>query len=527
MAFLLWQYLTESARCHPERTAVEAREGSLSYGELDELSNRVAAVLAAAGIGRGARVGMLMPKQHRSVAVMLGVLKTGAAYVPVDPHAPALRGAYILGDCGVRALVTTRAMLAQLGQHAEDLATLETVVLVDGEPEGEAATGAWKVLGWRAVENAEPLAPRPDVAIENDPAYLLYTSGSTGNPKGVILTHRNALAFVEWGAEAFGVRPDDRLSNHAPLHFDLSVFDIYVALRCGACVVMVPDRLTPFPMELARWIEQKRISVWYSVPSALTRLLLHGKMERFAYEQLRTVLFAGEVFPVKYLHGVMERMPHAGFFNLYGPTETNVCTYYQVPRPLPADVSEIPVGRACENTEVFALTDDGRTAGPGGTGELLVRGPTVMPGYWGLPEKSRAVLLADPRQQAYEERVYRTGDLVRLDAAGDYWFIGRKDHMVKSRGYRIELGEIEQALFAHERVREAAVIAIPDEEIGARLLAFVAPQAGTKLAEAELQSWLASRVPRYMVPESILVQTELPQTSTGKTDRQALARSLS
>jgi acyl-coenzyme A synthetase/AMP-(fatty) acid ligase len=236
------------------------------------------------------------------------------------------------------------------------------------------------------------------------------------------------------------------------------------------------------------------------------------------------VLFAGEVFPVKYLCGVMERMPGASFFNLYGPTETNVCTCYRVPRPLPEGATDIPIGRACENTEVFALTDDGVPAAEGEVGELVVRGPTVMPGYWNAPERTREVLVPDPRQQAFVEPVYRTGDLVRHDARGDFWFAGRKDHMVKSRGYRIELGEIEQALYAHAQVRETAVIAIPDDEIGARLLAFVAPQAGAELTEEELQSFLGTRLPRYMKPERVIVQAELPQTSTGKTDRQALTQ---
>jgi amino acid adenylation domain-containing protein len=525
MTFLLWHYLTNSARRHPDRHAVESREGTLTYRELDELSGRVAATLSSAGIGRGDRVGILMPKHHRGVAVMLGVLKTGAAYVPVDPSAPARRAALILVDCAVAALFTTRAHLAQLHEHATELPTLRTVILLDGT-DVPARPDPPTLVPWAAVEAADPAVSRDDVAIETDPAYLLYTSGSTGLPKGVILTHRNAMAFVEWGAAAFDVGPEDRLSNHAPLHFDLSVFDIYVALRSGSCVAIVPDRLAPFPMELARWIDHERITVWYSVPSALTRMLLHGQMERFAYPHLRAVLFAGEVFPIKYLKQVMERFSGARFFNLYGPTETNVCTYHEVARPLSAESTDIPIGRSCANIECFALTDDAAVASAGETGELLVRGPTVMPGYWGLGERSRTVLPPDPRNDAFEERVYRTGDLVRVDDHGRFWFLGRKDHMVKSRGYRIELGEIEQALYAHEGVREAAVVPVPDEEIGARLIAFVAPRDGADLDAAALQAFVAGRIPRHMVPEAIHVREALPRTSTGKTDRQALAATL-
>jgi amino acid adenylation domain-containing protein len=527
MAYLIWQLLTESAREHPDRPAVQAAGGAYTYAELDAESARIASVLGAAGIGPGDRVAILAPKGHRCVAIMLGVSRTGAAYVPIDPHAPARRAATILADCAVRALFTSRAMLAQLSEHAAELPDLGTVVLVDAESGPGVADGGVRIgatLGWAAVEAAEPAPERGDVAIETDPAYLLYTSGSTGRPKGVILTHRNALAFVEWGANSFEIGPEDRLSNHAPLHFDLSVFDIYAALARGACVVLVPDRVAPFPMELASWIDRERISVWYSVPSALTRMLLHGRAERFEYRALRTVLFAGEVFPVKYLREVMERMPSAGFFNLYGPTETNVCTWHEVRRPLPPEATAIPVGRACANTECFALRDDGGVAGAGETGELLVRGPTVMPGYWGLPERSREALPPDPRQAAYEERTYRTGDLVRVGEHGEFWFVGRRDHMVKSRGYRIELGEIEQAILAHPDVREAAVVALPDDEIGARLVAFVAPRNGHgSIGSEAVASFVASRVPRYMVPETVLLRDALPQTSTGKIDRQALA----
>jgi amino acid adenylation domain-containing protein len=342
----------------------------------------------------------------------------------------------------------------------------------------------------------------------------------------VIITHRNALTFIDWGAETFGVGPEDRLSSHAPLHFDLSVFDIYVALQCGACVVLVPDQIAPFPGELAKWIERQRITVWYSVPSALVRMLLHGNMEKVPYTHLRTLLFAGEVFPQKYLREVMRLLPRTEFYNLYGPTETNVCTFYRVPHDLDPAATSIPVGAACANTEVFAQGADGRVAGVGQEGELLVRGGTVMAGYWGLPEKTAQVLIRNPLQPAFEDRVYRTGDIVRLAEDGNYFFVGRRDHMVKSRGYRIELGEIEQVLHSFDKVKEAAVVPVPDEEIGARLRAFVASQDGVELVADELTAYCLGRLPAYMVPESFDVRAELPKTSTGKTDRQALLASL-
>ena len=524
MPYLLWHYLRDSARRYPSEPAVAWRGNVLTYRELDEQSDQVARFFISRGIGPGTRVGLYMPKSHRSVVMMLGILKAGAAYVPTDPSAPPRRIAYILADCGVSALVTTSEKLAELTPSMPALSSLNSILLAGDVNEPDLSSLNAPVHSWTELQHQVLDAPTSAVAIETDPAYLLYTSGSTGNPKGVILSHRNALTFVEWGAETFAIGSNDRLANHAPLHFDLSVFDIYVALRCGACVVIVPDQVAPFPMELARWIGVERITVWYSVPSALTRLLLHGKLERFEYESLRIVLFAGEVFPVKYLRDVMAALSRAEFFNLYGPTETNVCTFYKVPRPLPPEIADLSIGKACENTEVFAVDDGGRRVATGQTGELYVRGPSVMPGYWGLPEKSQDVLVPNALQPAFQERAYRTGDIVRMENDANYTFIGRRDHMVKSRGYRIELGEIEQVLFQHGEVKEAVVIAVPDEEIGTRLKAVVAPRAEGALTEAELHAFCVDRLPRYMVPETFVFLIDLPKTSTGKTDRQALSK---
>jgi len=519
MSFLLWHGLRDSVKRHPDRIAVEWRNEQLTYRQLDELSNAVAASLLDAGIGPGHRVGLFAPKTHKSVVAMIGISKTGAAYVPVDPHAPATRAAFILGNCSVSAIVASSDRIAALGEHRSDVPSLKLALVTDQGADPTA--DAWvRSIGW---DTLIPSGPRtwPE-ATETDPAYLLYTSGSTGRPKGVIITHRNALTFIDWGAETFDIRPDDRLSNHAPLHFDLSVFDIYVALQCGATVVMVPDQVAPFPTELAKWIRDRGITVWYSVPSALVRMLLHGKMDLVQYPALRTVLFAGEVFPMKYLRDVMALLPGAEFYNLYGPTETNVCTFYHVPHSMDPAATSIPIGVACANTVVFAVDSDGRVTGVGEEGELVVRGPALMVGYWSLPEKTAEMLVRNHLQPAFAEPLYRTGDIVRLGEDGNYVFIGRRDHMVKSRGYRIELGEIEQVLHQYEKVREAVVIPIPDEEVGARLKAFVSPGEAMDVTADELQAFCMARLPHYMVPEAFYVRTELPKTSTGKTDRQAL-----
>lgn len=528
MGYLLWHYVAENARRYPSNLAIVSRDNRLTYGELHEHSDRLAARLAAEGIGSGHRVALYLPKSHKSVIAILGILKTGAAYVPVDPTAPGRRAGFILADCAVSGLVTTGQHLARLAEMPAALKSIRLILVTDDSTDerSPAIDFEGSIHGWDELESQGASAVPSPSAIETDPAYLLYTSGSTGNPKGVILSHRHAVNFVEWGAETFDVTPQDKLSNHAPLHFDLSIFDVFVALSRGACVSMIPDEVATFPLTLAEWIETNAISISYSVPSALTRLLLRGRLERFEYRALRTVLFAGEVFPVKYLREVMEKFKHADFFNLYGPTETNVCTFYKVPKPLDPDVAQISIGKACANTEVVALGEQGRPIEPGETGELYVRGPSVMLGYWGLEEKTQEVLVRNPLQSSYHEWLYRTGDIVQLEPDGNYSFLGRRDHMIKSRGYRIELGDIEQALYEHERVREAAVVAVPDEEIGARLHAFIVLHDHSKLNAADLESFCLTRLPRYMVPETFHLRGELPKTSTGKMDRVALGATL-
>jgi amino acid adenylation domain-containing protein len=511
VAHLLQQLVRASAERFPDRVAVRARGTSLTYAELETRSSQMAHLLRERGVQRGDRVGIYFPKAVESVIAMVGVLKAGAVYVPLDPHAPVRRIAGIAENCGLRAMVTTTDK-----RRALPPAVVASTLLVSGEPAGP------DEVPWGALE-AFPTSPPPEEGLESDLAYILYTSGSTGQPKGVMLTHRNALTFVDWCAATFRIAPEDHLSNHAPLHFDLSVFDVYNALEAGATVSMIVEDVALFPQRLAGFIEGEGITVWYSVPSALVFLLMHGDLAARNMDRLRLVLFAGEVFPMKYLRQLADVVPHTELYNLYGPTETNVCTYHRVDRFRLAGQEKLPIGRACANTEVFAVDADGQRVGQGGTGELFVRGPSLTPGYWADPDKTARALVRNTFAPHLDERLYRTGDLVTLDEHGEYLFLGRRDNQVKSRGYRIELGEIEAALYAHPAVVEAAVLAVPDDEIGNRLRAVVAVRPGETLTAGGLQAHCAGRVPRYMVPETITFQSSLPKTSTGKIDRTRLA----
>jgi amino acid adenylation domain-containing protein len=515
MAYVLQQLLSKSAKNYPEKPAVWARGKSITYRELDERSNQVAHLLHKRGIQKGDRVGLFFPKSLESIVSMLGVLKAGGVYVPLDPQAPADRVGYIIGNCGIRILITTLNKRAELSEETRGL--LEASILVEGEGNGR------DLIAWSSLSEF-PASHAPNVAlVETDLAYILYTSGSTGRPKGVMLSHQNALTFVEWCAEEFGVRSEDRLSNHAPLHFDLSVFDVYNTLEAGATVYLITEDLALFPTSLSSFIENQKITIWYSVPSALMLLLLHGRLTPEKLKSLRVILFAGEVFPMKYLRQLAEISHQSALYNLYGPTETNVCTYYKVERERLAGMEKLPIGIACANTETFSVTPDGQLAGKGEAGELYVRGPGVTYGYWADQEKTHKMVVPNHFQEHFEEKMYRTGDIVTVGDDGNYYFQGRRDSMIKSRGYRIELGEIESALLSHPGVREAAVLAVPDEIIGNRIRAVVAAHIPGSVGVLELQQYCASRVPKYMIPELVDLFDELPKTSTGKIDRVKLA----
>lgn len=534
MAYLLHQFLTATARHSPDKTAMVSGEQSLSYGALDMLTDQLAGVLREHGVVPGDRVGIYVSKSLASVVGIFAILKAGACYVPLDPGAPAKRLAYIIRDSGITTLLTATPKVAGIQAMFPDDCPLRTVALVDCDlPAEHRLTTASVPAGVAAVPwneiIARPATPLPEkLAIETDTAYILYTSGSTGTPKGVMISHRNSLTFVNWAAECTGLRADDRVSSHAPLHFDLSIFDTFASCRAGATIILVPERSATFPVLLARLIERERITVWYSVPSVLNLLVLYGNLAAHDLSCLRTIIFAGEVFPVKHLRRLMASLPQARYLNWYGPTETNVCTSYEVPPLDPERTAPIPIGKACANTEVFAVDSAGKkVTGPGETGELYVRGPSLMQGYWGHPEKTAKVLLRNPFQPHFHEFVYRTGDIVTLDADGNYLYLGRQDGMIKTRGYRVELGEIEAVLYAHPAIREVAVLPVPDEVLGNRLRVVISPYEGSALTREEVLAFCNQQLPHYMVPDVIEFREALPKTSTGKTDRVSLAQSFS
>jgi amino acid adenylation domain-containing protein len=473
----------------------------------------------ALGVGRGDRVGLYLGKSAAGVASIFGILKSGAAYVPVDPTGPPPRNAYIHHDCGVKVVILERRFdpayrteLAKLG------ATVPETIVLDGGSSADRLEAALDALD--AVSPA-PVAP----TAESDPddlAYVLYTSGSTGTPKGVMLSHRNAVSFVEWCSQTFSPLATDVFSSHAPFHFDLSILDIYVPLRHGATLVLIPEEAGKDPLALSGLIARHRITMWYSAPSILSLLAEFGRIAGHDYGSLRMVLFAGEVFPVAHLRSFKRQVPGPRYFNLYGPTETNVCTYFEIPESVPEDRAEpYPIGKTCSQLDSLVVDPEQRPVPRGGEGELCIAGPNVMQGYWARQEQTDRSFLPD---RGDGRRWYRTGDIVVEEKGGNYRYVGRRDRMIKRRGYRVELGEIEACLHRHASVREAAVVALNDGSTGVKVQAHLAVRGPKRPSLIELKTFCSRHLPVYMVPDTFAFHDSLPKTSTSKVDYVSLKK---
>jgi amino acid adenylation domain-containing protein len=486
--------------------AMEPGGAQLTYSELSLYADEVYRELTALGVVPGDRVGLCVPKCLGALATIFGILKAGAAYVPVDASAPTARNAYIFGNCA------TKAIVIDVGR-AESL-------------RAELSGGDWELCRSPAFEQRQAgfvVLARGSARAHGSPpetglAYILYTSGSTGRPKGVMHSHSTALSFIDWCSQEFRPEPHDCFSSHAPFHFDLSILDIYVPIKHGASVVLIGADAGKQPGTLTRIIADQKITVWYSTPSILRMLIEYGKLEEHDTSALRIVCFAGEVFPIKHLRALMAHLPKPAYYNLYGPTETNVCTYFKVP----ANISEyqetsLPIGKPCSGDITRVVLPDGAEAARGTEGELLVAGGSVMLGYWNLPELNAAAFSTHGGRTWY-----RTGDVVREDESGDYIFLGRRDRMIKRRGFRVELGEIEAALHRHPAIPEAAVIAKTTDQGEVQVHAFISWSDQSPPSTVELKRFSSRNLPLYMVPDQFSVVAELPKTSTDKIDYQRL-----
>ena len=471
-----------------DRTVLIAADGGRSIGraELRTQAAAVAELLKALGIEPGDRIAILGEKTPEVVAAFLGASLAGIVYVPLDPAAGPAYWTRILAELDIRVLLAREP--AALG----DLAPVRVVALPQF---GRAA---------RAPAPEDILRLSPPSRSDSDAAYVLPTSGSTGTPKGVVLSHQNALAFVRWAADTIALQPGDTVLGLAPFHFDLSVFDVYASLLCDAPLVLAPPQAAVFPGEFISVVETNRVTVLYSVPAVLRLLLDAGAFADGAGRSLRTIMYAGEPFPVPALRRLMAALPHVDVYNFFGPTETNVCLAERLAAPPASDDVEVPIGVPASGAQITLVDDDGRPAGDGEVGEIVVDGPTVMLGY------------QTARGFAPAARPYRTGDFALRGASGSLLFRGRRDDMVKVGGQRIELKAVESVLEGVPGVAEVAVFAGDDQ-----LVALVAAPNGVEVAA--LRMACRASLPPGSMPHRFLFVEDLPRLSNGKLDRRRLA----
>lgn len=497
---LLSDWLRRAAAATPDAAAIiepgqVGEDRITTFRELYERSRSLAARFVEHGVKKQDRIALVQPKTTDAIVSVFASLLAGAIYVPIHPQWPKERVEAALADCGARLVIegesappriTDRETGANIPWQAATVAPIATVVVDDDS------------------------LPRANAA---DPAVILFTSGSTGQPKGVVLSHRAVGAFVKWSAREFQIGATDRIACPSPLSFDLSTFDIFNMALCGATCVLVPGHSVWMPRFLVQFLREARVTCWYSVPSILAGMLEEGRMAQHEYPGLRVILFAGEVFHSANVARLQAAVPHAVCANLYGPTETNVVTWCRVPGGFDGS-QPLPIGLPCPYAKVTL---------DAASGELLAGGDSLMSGYWNRPEDTQRAFVS-----VEGERYYRTGDRASRGADGNYVFAGRLDRQVKRRGFRIELGEIETALTGLEDILEAAAVAVVDGrndgKMGTAIVAFVRPRSAGAVSLIAAKAHCARTLPLYMVPDHIVFLDAIPKGNRGKIDYQALGK---
>lgn len=500
------ELLKQSVLQHGDNVAVCDEYQAVNYQQLDAIIDNLVRLLLEKGVSKGDRIGIWLYKSVHFVAFMQAVLRVGACYVPLDPRDESERINTIIADCAISLLVCHCKLAGELQIVASTPRIfvpepMDVQGLVEFTQSLSELPDATPPISGDIQSNDQQSADKQG----NDNAFILYTSGSTGTPKGVCISHRNALAFITWAASATGVTASDRLASHAPFHFDLSVFDLYVSFLTGAQVHLIPESMAFIPEKLVDFVAQQQITVLYCVPSILIMMMSSGELLERQLPALKTLVYAGEPFPLKQLRTLFDAWhQQVAFFNFYGPTETNVCTSYKIEQ-ITDDMSAIPIGSAASGNRVWAADENGNEVQPGEEGELLVAGPTVMLGYWG--------------REPHGDAPYATGDIVKRIDEDHYLYVGRKDHMVKIRGVRIELGEIESALLQTEAIKQA-VACVVGKGLEAKLVAFVV--ADTKVTLLQVKRLMAQKLPRHMMLNKLVQCSEFPVTKNGKVDRKQL-----
>ena len=500
---------TESVKRFPEYIAIVEESGEQwSYRRLNRLANQFAQTFLTYKKNRRLHpyVGIFCDVHPYSIAAVLGALKVGCAYVPLDPQSPIER---------LRSMIESTQL---------------DVLVLDGylQEKANSFSSCLRLNSKAALPTTEEEPPQPH-RVSDDLAYILHSSGSTGVPKGIMLSHRNARTFVDWMTKAFSVKEDDVVMSRAPFKFDLSVFDLFATFKAGAKLVCFDWRLSREEESkhraYVRLMEKEKATILYTTPSTLIALMNRGGLGERSND-LRRVMYAGEPFPVPQLRRLMQRIPNASFANIYGPTETNIITHYEIPHPPEESDPPIPLGVEVDDTEIIVVNDAGDSlCRAGEVGELWCRGGTVTWGYLGRPEETAFCRVNSPFHP-YPTIFWKTGDYGYRDEKGYLHYRGRRDHLVKVKGYRIELGEIEQALSRFSGIDEFCVVTAPDADWGNRLYGYYSTLDNKPVLPEEIVAFLLTLLPSYMIPSEWIQRQTLPKTSSGKVDRVLLAHEI-
>ncbi|MFK7811725.1 MAG: amino acid adenylation domain-containing protein [Maribacter sp.] len=518
MIYSLSQIIENSASKFPDKEAFRFMDSAITYNELNTKSNQLAQQLISAGVQKGDRIGIYMNRCLETTIAVYGIMKAGAAYIPLDPFIPIARVLFMIDDCKMKHLITTPSQNKKIKLIANDAKSLHSIFGSDVDL--KIPTISWETIFSTAVEDYKPVC-----LLGEDLAFLLYTSGSTGTPKAVMHTHQSGLALARLAADLYDFGPDDRIGNFAPLHFDPSTFGYFSVPLVGATTIIIPDAHLKFPASISELVVKEKITIWYSVPLMLIQILLKGNIEKHDFSSLRWVLFIGEVFITKHLRALMQKWPHARFSNLYGPVEVIACTYYHLDTPPPTN-DPIPIGQVWGDTECKIIDSKDTVVKKGEIGELVVRTATMMKGYWNNEERTEKSWYKEKIDGGYEHVFYRTGDLAQENEEGLYLFHGRNDRQVKVRGYRLELDEIELTLLKNQHVEECAVVVLDNDTGVKEIIAVVRLMKDAEIDAETLTKFCKSHLPSYSIPETLKFLKEFPRTGSGKISRVEITRLL-
>ena len=522
---MIYDWSRKQAFINGNQIAVSLDDDQITYRELESESNKLAGMLIKQKLIPGDRVGLYLEKTPKTIIAMLGITKAGGVYVPLDPNSPAERVNKIIKASNPSLLFVDRETTFRFQDiiHSDLETGLIPWVWWSKEPLMHGDDFCPKFI-YKDIEN---LKNEPHQVIRNSAraAHILFTSGSTGEPKGVVITHKNVESFINWAVPYFNMKTGEHTSCHSPLHFDLSTYDIYGAFASGSHMHLVPAGISTDPKKLSAFILENKLNQWFSVPSALSYLAKFHVIPDGGYPSLKRLIWCGEVFPLPSLKYWMKNLPDVQFTNLYGPTEATIASSYYTVKELPEHLDELPIGESCSEEKLIILDENLSRKNIGEVGDLYIEGSGLSPGYWKDIAKTKAAFMRYTNEEGRRERIYKTGDLASLGSDGLVYFHGRSDYQIKSRGYRIELGEIETALGNNQLLREYAVVPIQIDGFEGTAIgcAYVGTEMKNGALAPLLKQKLKDKIPSYMMPQVWREYDRLPRNGNGKIDRKGLS----